>query len=1475
MLEHKTDSAAGTDLRRGVAPQVRAHAAEHPADLTPERLCQLTHELEVHRDDLELQQEELRRLQRDLAVAQLRYCELYDLAPIGYVTLNKQGLIQEANLTAASLCGRARPQLIQRPLSQFIIQKDQAAYRQHHQRLFTPEGVARPRASRAAAGPGGPPQACELRLARPDGVLLWVRLEAGAVLEAGDTPVARIVMSDITERKQVETALRESSANFGKLYESITDLIVACTPDGRLLFANAAVTRALGYSTAELARMHMLDLHPPALRPEAEDIFAAIGRGERDNCPLPLATQSGALVPLETRVWRGMWDGAECLFGISRDLSTEQEAGQRFERLFRNNPAPMALTDLMDQRFTDVNDAFLRVLGFAKDEIIGKATAELALFPHPEQQAALAEQLQAQGRIVECELQIRRKDGQLLDGLFSGDLISSQGRQYFLTVMSDITARKRAEAERQASEQKFRLLVEHIHDVFWMSTPALDRIIYISPSYEHHWGRTCASLYANPASFADAVHPADQARVVAAFAGHVRGEWMLEYRILRPDGDVRWMLDRGSPVRDEHGALLYMCGVATDITARKQAEAERQTAETLAREKTALIKSIMESSQGVIIFALDAAYRYTEFTTTHRATMQQLWGVEIAVGMNMLDCIRDPADRAKAQGNFDRTLRGEALLIEEQYGDNALTRSYYENRYSPIIDHAGAVTGLTVFAIDISVRRRAQAALQESEEKFSALVAQSPLSIQLVDTRGKTLLVNRAFEELWGTPFALMEDYNLLEDPQFQDLGIKHLLLRAFAGEAVEFPPVTFTVHNGFPAGRQRVVHALAYPIKDQAGTVCQVVLTHRDITQVTEATTALQASEERYRLVSENGSDIIWLFDLAANRFAFLSPSVEKLLGYPLEEARALTLLDALTPEALRLVGEVMPRRLAAFAAGDDAVRTQSHELEQIRKDGTRVWTEVVTTLVADEQRQVTHLQGVTRDISGRKQAEAALQARELKYRRIFENIQDVFYEVTLEGIVEEVSPSIAAISRGQYTREDLLGRSMYDFYASPQIRDSLIQVLREKGSVTDHTVGLKNRDGSVIPCSLSAKLLTNAAGQPVRITGTLRDITERKELEAQLLRSQRLESIGRLAGGIAHDLNNILAPVLLASPLLRAAIRDPDARNLVDMVETSTRRGAEIIKQLLTFSRGLKGERAPLQLGLVVHEMCAIMRETFPKNIALRAELPAGIPLITGDTTQLHQVLLNLCVNARDAMPDGGQLTLSLEAVTLDTVSATTNPAARPGRYVVLGIADSGTGITPAHLDKIFDPFFTTKPIGKGSGLGLSTTLGIVRSHAGFIKVQSAPGAGTQFRVFLPASVAGETSGEAPPTVSRPPPGHGEVVLVVDDEKAVRDMARRLLESKGYRVFEAEDGVEALRLIQGMNAPPQVVLTDLLMPRMDGPALIRALRQLAVPLKIIAMGGLPPSEELQQLGLTEELFLNKPFDAATLLKTLHAALT
>ena len=419
------------------------------------------------------------------------------------------------------------------------------------------------------------------------------------------------------------------------------------------------------------------------------------------------------------------------------------------------------------------------------------------------------------------------------------------------------------------------------------------------------------------------------------------------------------------------------------------------------------------------------------------------------------------------------------------------------------------------------------------------------------------------------------------------------------------------------------------------------------------------------------------------------------------------------------------------------------------------------------------------------------------------------------------------------------------------------------------------KSRDGRELVIEARWTLVRNADGSPTSILAVNTDVTERRAIQSQLFRAQRLESLGTLAGGIAHDLNNVLTPISMAVEALSLQHRDERTQKILEIVGTAAGRGASIVRQVLSFARGTEGERTDVQPRHTVKEVLQIIGETFPKSILVASQISRDLSLISADVTQIHQVLMNLCVNARDAMPGGGKLTISAENVTLDETYARMHLEARPIPYVMMKVEDTGTGMAPGVLERIFDPFFTTKAVGKGTGLGLSTARSIVKSHGGFIHVHSEPGKGTSFEVYIPASPQGEAAG-AEKIHDGIPMGEGELILVVDDEAPVREIARQILVSYGYSVIVAGDGTEALARYVERRSEVRLVITDMMMPHMDGAATIRALRRLDPSVRIVASSGLVArGQSMEAIDLGVDAILSKPYTADTLLRTISRVLT
>ncbi len=481
-------------------------------------------------------------------------------------------------------------------------------------------------------------------------------------------------------------------------------------------------------------------------------------------------------------------------------------------------------------------------------------------------------------------------------------------------------------------------------------------------------------------------------------------------------------------------------------------------------------------------------------------------------------------------------------------------------------------------------------------------------------------------------------------------------------------------------------------------------------------------------------------------------------------------------------------------------------------------------------------------------------------------------------DGVIKSVNPGFTALTG--YTAAEAIGRNprvlksgrhTQGFYAA-------MWATIKRGEVWTGEMFNQRKDGVQYHERMTIAPVRGENGRIAHYVAIKQDITEQKQLEQQLARAQRLESIGMLASGIAHDLNNIFAPILLSLELLKLKYPMADARRMLDTIEGAGQRGAGIVKQVLTFARGIEGERTEVQPKYLVKEMAQILGETLPRNIRIETELGANLSPVLGDATQLHQVLLNLAINARDAMSVGGRLVLGAHEVLVDEARAARNPPLKPGRCMAFTVADTGGGIPPEVLERMFEPFFTTKPIGKGTGLGLSTVYGIVRSHGGAVEVKTKVGEGTEFSVLLPAMARTSAAPEAAEPGGELIQGGGRRILVVDDEEPIRIVTAAALQRHGFVVETAEDGSEGLVKFR-QHGPFAAVVTDLMMPGMNGYEMAREIRRHDPRVPIMASSGMTgeiseagPEAGLESLGI--RTLLTKPYTEQHLLRTLAAEL-
>jgi two-component system, cell cycle sensor histidine kinase and response regulator CckA len=540
--------------------------------------------------------------------------------------------------------------------------------------------------------------------------------------------------------------------------------------------------------------------------------------------------------------------------------------------------------------------------------------------------------------------------------------------------------------------------------------------------------------------------------------------------------------------------------------------------------------------------------------------------------------------------------------------------------------------------------------------------------------------------------------------------------------------------------------------------------------------------------------------------------------------------------------------------------------EIKNKAKDGSYYW--VATTIVPflDDHGQPTQYLSIRFDITDRKASEQKIQE------------QAALLDIATDAIVvRDLQHQIQFWNKGAesiygWSAAEAIGQSTSQlFYLQASLQPAVTEAL-----ATVVATGLWQgelhkitKSGQNVVIQSRWTLVRDEAGHPRSILSVDTDVTDKKMLEQQFLRAQRLESLGTLASGIAHDLNNVLTPIMGAAQLLPHTLKNLDERNqrLLNMLVDSSKRGSNLVKQILTFARGVDGTRTVLQVRHILTEIISVARQTFPRSIDISLDVPSQeLWLISADATQIHQVLMNLFVNARDAMPDGGQVSVVIDNIIINETYAKLHLQPAIGSYVVITIGDTGVGMSNEMLDRIFDPFFTTKET--GTGLGLSTVIGIVKAHGGAINVYSEVGRGSCFKIYLPAVDSPEA--EAQLSVSELYNGHKKMVLIVDDEISVRAITKESLQAYNYNVLEAIDGIEAIALYAKNYAKIDVVLIDMMMPNLDTSSTIRALRRIEPDVKIVAMSGLATNQEVIRSSRVT-YFLTKPFTTEEMLQTLQ----
>ena len=886
-------------------------------------------------------------------------------------------------------------------------------------------------------------------------------------------------------------------------------------------------------------------------------------------------------------------------------------------------------------------------------------------------------------------------------------------------------------------------------------------------------------------------------------------------------------------VKDRTGAEVLERAVRYAV-ARRRAEESRSR-----------LAAIVESSEDAIVGkALEGV-----ITSWNRGA-ESLYGYSTAevIGQHF-SIIVPPELRGEMTELLERVGRGESIRrLETVRLTQDGGRREVSLTISPIRDSAGKVIGISTIGRDISDKKRQEAALRESESHYRLLFNNNPLPLWVYDLKTLRFLdVNEAAIRHYGYSRAEFLAMTLRDIRPAEDVpGVLASIPTFGAGPA---GPATWKHRkkDGTLIDVEIVSDDIAYE-----GREARLVLA-KDITERRRAEEALRVSEERFRDLFENASDIIYTLDLEGN-LTSVNRAGENLLGYDSDDLFGKPIRRFVSPAYRDLMVRMMERKMR----GEPMT---SYEVEMITRDGTPVTLEVNSRLMYGGDRAA-GVQGIARDVTARKRAEEALRANEERFRALLENSADGITVMAADGTVTYISPAgERLLGRPQ---AEVIGHYRADLLQpeeAAQVRADFNDLLAHPGAQQQVSFRVRNADGTWRWIEgVWTNLIDNPSVQGVVLN--YRDVTERVSLEDQFRQAQRMEAVGRLAGGIAHDFNNLLTAINGYADLGLMAMRqdDPLRRHLGEIKKAGSR-AATLTRHLLAFSRRQVLQPKVLDVNALIADLGGMLPRLIGENIELRTLAGEGLGHIRADPGQLEQVIVNLVVNARDAMPDGGRVVLETRNVFLDDAYCREHLDVTPGPYVMVAVTDTGVGMDEQTRQRIFEPFFTTKEVGKGTGLGLSTVFGIVTQSGGHVWVSSEPGKGTTFKIYLPR-VDGEVEKTGGGDGTDEIIGGGETILLVEDEDLVRGVAVAALKGAGYRVLEARNGGEALLLFEKHADKIDLLVTDVVMPGVSGKILAERLAQIRPGLRVLYMSGYTENTVVHHGVLEEGInFLEKPF--------------